>query len=474
MTDFSKLTIKDASKALREKEFTVFELASYYLKNIEEKNPNINAYLEVYDDIKEQCDKAQKRIDQKEEGDLIGIPIAVKDNLLVKGRMASAASKILENYKSTYTSTAVQKLIDAGVVLIGRTNMDEFAMGGSTENSAYGVTKNPVDPNRVSGGSSGGSAAAVSMNGAMCAIGSDTGGSIRQPASFCGVVGLKPTYGSVSRHGLMAMASSLDVIGPITKNVSDAEIIFNTIKGVDKNDSTTAEKNLDRKPVKKIGIPIKYLKNGIEEDVLSQFNKSIEKFKKEGYEIKEIDLPSLDYSLAVYYVLMPAEVSSNMARYDGVKYGAQIEGENLIQTYFKTRGHLIGKEVKRRIMLGTYVLSTGYADQYYKNAWRVRNLIIQDFEKNFEDVDVILMPTSPTPSFLIGEKSSDPFQMYLSDIFTISANLAGVPAMSIPDGFVERESKNEKVLLPTGLQIIANKFEEHKLFELGQKFEIIK
>ena len=480
MTDFSKLTIKDAAKALRNHDFTVQDLADHYLKNIESKNPEINAYLEVYEDIKEQCEKAQKRIDKNEEGDLIGIPIAVKDNLLIEGRIATAASKILENYKSTYTSTAVQKLIDAGAVLLGRVNMDEFAMGGSTENSAYGVTRNPIDQTRVPGGSSGGSAAAVAMDGAMCAIGSDTGGSIRQPASFCGVVGLKPTYGSVSRYGLMAMASSLDVIGPITKNVSDAEIIFNTIKGVDEKDSTTTERksevdnNQTDSTFKTIGIPTKYLEKGIDKDVLEQFNQSVEKLKKEGYEIKEIDLPSLDYSLAVYYVLMPAEVSSNMARYDGVKYGGQIEGENLIETYFKTRGNLIGKEVKRRIMLGTYVLSTGYADQYYKNAWKVRNLIIEDFNKNFENVDVILMPTSPTPAFGIGEKSNDPLQMYLSDIFTISANLAGIPAMSVPDGFVERETKGEKVSLPTGLQMIAKKLDEHKLFELGKKFEILK
>jgi aspartyl-tRNA(Asn)/glutamyl-tRNA(Gln) amidotransferase subunit A len=467
--DLSKLTIKSVAKAFRSGELKVAELAQYYLDQIKSKNANINAYLEIYDDVMDQAAAAQARIDAGEEGELIGIPMGIKDNILIEGKISTAASKILENYKATYTATAAQKLIDAGVVFLGRANMDEFAMGGSTENSAYGPTKNPVDTNRVPGGSSGGSAAAVAMNGALASIGSDTGGSIRQPASFCGVVGLKPTYGSVSRHGLMAMASSLDVIGPLTKNVEDAEIIFNTISGKDLKDSTTSESDDQSSEVKKIGVPYKYLqKDGIDEDVLDNFNKSIEKLKSAGYEIVDIDLPNLDHSLAVYYVLMPAEVSSNMARYDGVKYGQKVDGDNLVQTYFKTRGALIGPEVKRRIMLGTYVLSAGYADEYYKKAWMVRNLIKSDFAKAYEQVDVIAMPTSPTPAFKIGEKS-DPLQMYLADIFTISANLAGVPAISIPEGFVEREGAK----LPTGLQLIAPHFGEAKLFELGKKFEII-
>ncbi len=490
MTNFSKLTIKEAARALRNKEFSVSELANYYLDQISKKNPEINAYLEIYDDVISQCEKAQARIDAGEAGDLIGIPVAIKDNMLLEGKKVTGASKVLEGYKATYTATAVQKMMDAGAVFLGRANMDEFAMGGSTENSAYGATKNPLDLNRVSGGSSGGSAAVVAMDGAMVALGSDTGGSIRQPASFCGVVGLKPTYGSVSRHGLMAMASSLDVIGPITKNIDDAEIVFNTIKGIDPKDSTTAvaeikseEESKDDAPksninnknlVKKVGVPKKYLQKGVDQDVLEQFNQSIEKLKKDGYEVQEIDLPNLDYSLAVYYILMPAEVSSNMARYDGIKYGPRIDGDNLIDSYFKTRGQLIGKEVKRRIMLGTYVLSTGYADEYYKKAWQVRNLITEDFKNAFKSVDVIAMPCSPTPAFKIGEKSSDPLKMYMSDILTISANLAGIPAISIPDGFVERGSDGEKVNLPTGLQLIAEQFGESKLFELGRKFEILK
>lgn len=480
MIDFSKLTIKTAADSLRKGDFKVADLVHHYLKNIEKKNDNLNAFLEIYEDVMEQSEKAQVRIDSGERGDLIGIPIAVKDNILVEGKIASAASKILENYIATYTATAARKMIEAGAILIGRTNMDEFAMGGSTENSAYGVTKNPVDTDRVPGGSSGGSAAVVAADMAMASLGSDTGGSIRQPASFCGVTGLKPTYGSVSRHGLMAMSSSLDVIGPITKNTEDAEIIFNTIKGIDPKDSTSVdvEKSETGKEVKKIGVPFKYLEKGVDADALEVFKKSIEKLKSDGYEIVDIELPNLNHSLAVYYVLMPAEVSSNMARFDGVKYGEQIEGDNLLQTYLKTRGQKFGAEVKRRIMLGTYVLSSGYADQYYKKAWAVRNLISLDITKAFEKVDVIAMPTSPTPSFKIGEKS-DPIQMYLADIFTIFANLVGVPAISIPDGFVEKESNSPesvdgKIKLPTGLQLVAPQLGESRLFELGRKFEILR
>lgn len=468
--DFSKLTIKTAQEGFKNGDFTVKDLVNHYLEQIKEKNDDINAYLEIYDDVIAQAEVAQKRIDAGEGTELTGIPIALKDNLLVKGRLQSAASKILEGYKGTYTATAVQKLIDAGAVLMGRANMDEFAMGGSTENSAYGVTKNPIDTGRVAGGSSGGSAAVVAMDGAMVALGSDTGGSIRQPASFCGVVGLKPTYGSVSRHGLIAMSSSLDVIGPITKNTEDAEIVFNIIKGKDPKDSTSVESDDNSGSIKKIGVPRDFLKEGIDEDVLKQFNDSLDKLEKEGYEIVDVDLPSLKYSLAVYYILMPAEVSSNMARYDGIKYGVSIEGDNLIDGYFKTRGQLLGAEVKRRIMLGTYVLSAGYTDQYYRKGWQVRNLMKDDFKKAYESVDIIAMPTSPTPAFKIGEKSTDPLQMYLSDIFTISANLVGVPAISIPDGTVERDGKD----LPTGLQFISPHLKEQLLFEISEKFEKIR
>jgi aspartyl-tRNA(Asn)/glutamyl-tRNA(Gln) amidotransferase subunit A len=477
--DLNNLTIKKTSELLRSKEITVRQLVDFYLEKIKEtqadKTDGLNIFLEVFDDLDEQIDAAQKKIDDGKTGDLIGIPVAIKDNILIKGKKTSASSKILENYKATYDSTVSRKLLDAGVIFIGRTNMDEFAMGGSTENSAFGPTKNPVDQTRVPGGSSGGSAAAVAADLSVVSIGSDTGGSIRQPASFCGVVGLKPTYGSVSRHGLMAMASSLDVIGPMTKNVEDSEIIFNAIKGIDPKDSTTVEKTeqeteSNTETVKKIGVPRDFLKEGVDVDVLENFEKSLKTLADSGYEIVDIEMPDLKYSLAVYYTIMPAEVSSNMARYDGVKYGQKIDEKDLVETYFKTRGGLIGPEVRRRMILGTYVLSAGYSDQYYNKAWQVRNLIKKEFEKAYETVDVVAMPTSPTPAFKIGEKTDDPVSMYLSDIFTVSANLAGVPAISIPDGTVEREDS----ILPTGLQLIAPHLHEEKLFEVGKKFETIK
>lgn len=467
--DFKNLTITSASKLLRDKKITVKELVYYFLENSKSKNPEYNIYLEIYGDIDNQISRAQEIIDSGKGTELTGIPFAIKDNILIEGKIASAGSKILENYNATYTSTAAQKLIDQGVVFIGRANMDEFAMGGSTENSAYGVTKNAIDTDRVAGGSSGGSAVAVAADCAMAALGSDTGGSIRQPASFNGVVGLKPTYGSVSRYGLMAMASSLDVIGPITKSVEDAELIFNATKGKDIKDSTTVSGEISDE-VKIIGVPRSYLQKGLDKDVLENFENSLKKISDAGYKIVDIDLPNLDYSLAVYYTLMPAEVSSNMARYDGIKFGEKSEGKNLIDHYFKTRGNLIGAEVKRRIILGTYVLSAGYADDYYNKAWQVRNLIKKDFESAFEKVDLIILPTSPVPAFKIGERADDPLQMYLADIFTIFVNLVGVPAISIPDGTVERENKN----LPTSIQLIAPHLGENRLFQVGKKFETIR
>lgn len=474
--NLSNLTIKKASDLLKSKKISVKELVDFYLKRIEE-NKNLNAFLEIYSDLDEQIAKAQEKIDKGKSTELTGIPIAIKDNILSKGRQSSSSSKILQNYVATYDSTVISKLKQHSPIFIGRTNMDEFAMGSSTENSAFGVTKNPKDPKRVAGGSSGGSAAAVSADLVVASLGSDTGGSIRQPADFCGVVGLKPTYGSVSRYGLMAMSSSLDVIGPITKNIEDAELVFNLIKGKDQKDSTTVERGIDdtnsnflNKEVKKIGVPRDLLKEGIDSDVLKKFEISLEKLKEIGYEIVDVKLDSLKYALAVYYIIQPAEVSSNMARYDGIKFGRRVEGNNLTENYFKTRGQLLGPEVRRRIILGTYVLSAGYADQYYNKAWQVRNLITRDYKKAFEEVDVIALPTSPTPAFKIGEKTTDPISMYLSDVFTVSANLSGVPAISIPNGSVEREGKN----LPTSIQLIAPHLAEQKLFEVGKKFEKIK
>jgi aspartyl-tRNA(Asn)/glutamyl-tRNA(Gln) amidotransferase subunit A len=467
MINLKELTIKKAHDALIKKEYTAVMLAQEYLKEIENKNPELHAYLGIYDDVIEQAQKADEMFANGKATMVTGIPFAIKDNILFEGKVASGGSKILENYVATYDATVIKKLKEAGAVILGRANMDEFAMGGSTENSAYGPSKNPNDTTRVPGGSSGGSAVTVAGGMALVALGSDTGGSIRQPASFCGIVGLKPTYGSVSRHGLMSMASSLDVIGPMTKTVEDAEIVYNVIKGKDEFDATSVEGEINKKGKYIIGIPKDFLKDGVDADVLENFNQSVEKLKSQGFEIKDVSLPTLPYALAVYYILMPAEVSSNLARLDGVKYGSLKEGKDLIEDYFLTRGEFFGKEARRRIMLGTYVLSTGYYDAYYGKALKVRELVKQDFDRVFKEVDVIITPVSPMPAFKFGEKANDPLQMYLADIFTVGANLATVPAISIPAGVVSREEKS----LPVGLQIIAPRFGENILFDIGKKFE---
>jgi aspartyl-tRNA(Asn)/glutamyl-tRNA(Gln) amidotransferase subunit A len=475
MIDLKTLTIKKAHEHLIKGDFTAFELAQEYKKVIAEKNPDINAYLEMFADIDEQAKVADERIKAGKATVLTGIPLAIKDNILIKGRTVSSASKMLEHYTATYDATVIEKLKDAGVIFLGRTNMDEFAMGGSGENSAYGSVKNPHDTSRVPGGSSAGSAAAVAMDGALAALGSDTGGSIRQPASFTGLVGFKPSYGGVSRHGLMAMASSLDQIGPLTKNVEDAEIIFNAIRGKDKIDSTSTEipiKNQEKKSEQSsytIGVPFEFLKQGVDKDVMDNFNASLELLKSKGCKIVDISLPNLTYSLAVYYIIMPAEVSSNLARFDGVKYGYHKDGNNLLEDYLLTRHEGFGKEARRRIMLGTYVLSSGYYDAYYNKAQNVKALLKKDFENAFKDVDFIVTPTSPTPAFKIGEKSSDPLSMYLADIFTVSANITSLPAISIPSGVVEREGKH----LPLGIQCTAPFAEDDSLFAIGKMFEAL-
>ena len=468
MIDLKTLTITKARAALDKGEYTAVELAQAYLKNIEATNGTMNAYREVYADVIAQAEAAQKLIDTKQAKALTGIPLAMKDNILIEGRIAGASSKLLENYHATYDATVTRKLKEQGAVFLGRTNMDEFAMGGSTENSAYGPSRNPHDAERVAGGSSGGSAAAVAMDGALAALGTDTGGSIRQPASFCGIVGLKPTYGAVSRHGLIAMGSSLDQAGPMTKTVEDTELIFNIIRGKDVYDSTSADgpKNAPKEKLV-IGVPRHFMKEGLDADVLANFEETLKKLEAQGHTIKEVSLPNINYSLAVYYILMPAEVSSNMARFDGVKYGAHVGGDNLIQDYFKTRGHLLGKEVRRRIMLGTYVLSTGYYDAYYGKARATQDLLGRDFSDAFKSVDVIVTPTSPTPSFKVGEKAADPLSMYLADIFTVTANLVGVPALSVPCGTAVRDGKQ----LPLGFQIIAPHFREDFLFTIGRAVE---
>ncbi|MES2314766.1 MAG: Asp-tRNA(Asn)/Glu-tRNA(Gln) amidotransferase subunit GatA [Patescibacteria group bacterium] len=479
--DLKTLTIQKAHEALKKGGYTSVQLTQAYLDEIKKRNPSINAYLEVFADALDQAQKADEKIaDAKKRGTdfplLCGIPCGIKDNILIQGHIASAASKMLENYHATYDATVILKLKEAGAVFLGRLNMDEFAMGGSTENSAYGPTKNPHDESRVAGGSSGGSAAAVAMHGALFTLGSDTGGSIRQPASFCGVVGLKPTYGAISRYGVMAMGSSLDQIGPIANTVTDTESIFNAIKGQDIKDGTTisgdtykaGDKSYEvggKKPI--IGVPRDFLKgDGIDSAVLASFNDSLDSFKKMGYEIKDISLPNISYSLMVYYVLMPAEVSSNMARFDGVKYGLHTDGANVIEDYFETRRAGFGKEVIRRILLGTYVLTSGYYDAYYNRANAVRQMITNDFLKAFESVDIIATPTAPSPAFKIGEKTADPVAMYLEDIFTVTANLTGLPALSVPCGEVEKEGKN----LPIGLQLTARHGDEKTLFDAGKDF----
>jgi aspartyl-tRNA(Asn)/glutamyl-tRNA(Gln) amidotransferase subunit A len=471
MIDLHKLTIKEARENLQKKVFSAKDLALSYLSRIKEVNGDINAYLEVYDDVIKQAEEADKKIANGEDLPLLGIPLAIKDNILVRGKRATSASKILEGFISPYDATVITKLKEAGAIFLGRVNMDEFAMGGSTENSAFGVTKNPLDFTRVPGGSSGGSIAAVAMDGALASLGSDTGGSVREPASFCGVVGLKPTYGGVSRHGLMALGSSLDVIGPITKTATDSEILFNCIKGIDPMDSTTYSEDTYPKAVVKdkmvIGVPYHILnKGGISKEAREVFDNSVDKLKKLGFEIKEIELPNIEYSLAVYYIIMPAEASSNLARFDGVRFGLHKDGDNLLEDYLKTKGEGFGKEVRRRILIGTYVLSAGYHDAYYNKALKLRSKISKDFEKAFKDVDAIITPTTTGVAFKIGEKANDPLSLYLEDIFTVPANIVGIPAISIPSGTISVSEKE----LPLGLQIMSKHNAENILFHISKKF----
>ncbi|HEY1037710.1 MAG TPA: Asp-tRNA(Asn)/Glu-tRNA(Gln) amidotransferase subunit GatA [Candidatus Paceibacterota bacterium] len=488
--DTSKLTVLEIRDMLAKGSVTSEQLVASYKDAFEKKNADINAYLEFFNDALDEAKKAdQKRAELIAAGKnadqinadfpLLGVPLAMKDNVVIKDKVASAASKILEKYASPYDSTVTAKLKAAGAVFLGRVNMDEFAMGGSTENSAYGVTKNPHDTSRVSGGSSGGSAAVLAMGGAPASLGSDTGGSIRQPAAYNGVVGLKPTYGTVSRHGLMAMGSSLDVIGPLAHTVADIELLFEIIKNTDgdRYDSTSLTKKDIEKvaaehssdPAKlRVGIVPELMNvGGLDASVVEAMNKTVEALKAAGCEVKEVSLPHMKYSLAVYYILMPAEVSSNMARFDGVKYGSKVEGADLLGDYLNTRGELLGKEVRRRIMLGTYVLSSGYHDAYYNKANIVKDLIAGDFKKAFESVDVILTPTTPTPAFKIGSHTDDPVQMYLEDIFTVTANLVGSPALSVPAGFADIEGKK----LPVGVQFTAPHCREDILFAVGKKVE---
>lgn len=464
------LTIKKFHEGLTSKEFTALEILKQLYKWIDKRDKEIGTYLNLDKDAAyaqaEQVDLAIARGERI--GALAGVPLAIKDNILIAHQPATAASRSLANYRASYDAAVIRKLRQEQAVFAGKTNLDEFAMGSSTENSAFQTTKNPHNPKLVPGGSSGGSAAAVAAHMAAAALGSDTGGSIRQPAAFCQVVGLKPTYGAVSRYGLIAMASSLDQIGPITKSVEDAAILFRAIAGRDADDATSAETlygdellnpKIERIKEMIVGLPEEYFGQGISKEITKKIDEAIAAIKSLGVKFKKINLPHTKYALSAYYIIMPAEVSSNLARYDGIRYSPMpgIEAKTLKELYFKNRSKGFGPEVKRRIILGTFVLSAGYYDAYYLRAQKIRRLIRRDFEEAFKEVDVILAPVSPTPPFKLGERLKDPLAMYLSDIFTIPVNLAGLPAIAIPPGF----------------QLIGRRWREDDILGLGQYYERI-
>ena len=470
----NQLTIAQLTAKLARREVSAREATQVCLDQIARVDGKIHAFISHNAaDALAQADAADKLIASGVSKPLLGVPIAIKDVLAVKGQPLNCASKILGNFTSTYDATAIEKLKAAGAIVFGRLNMDEFAMGSSTENSAFGTTRNPWDVTRIPGGSSGGSAAAVAADECIASLGTDTGGSIRQPAALCGVVGMKPTYGRISRYGLVAFASSLDQIGPFTKDVRDSATLLGVMSGVDPRDSTSVAQPVpdytkaltgDIKGLK-IGLPKEYMIGGLDPEVKASVDAAVKQYEKLGAEIVEISLPHTDYGVAVYYIIATAEASANLARFDGIRYGARVEGNDPLELYSKTRGAGFGDEVKRRIILGTYVLSSGYYDAYYLRAQKVRTLIRNDFLKAFEKCDAIVTPTTPTAAFKIGEKSDDPLQMYLSDIFTISCNLAGIPGVSVPCGF----TKNPK--LPIGLQLLGKPFGEESLLKIAHAYE---
>ncbi len=473
--EITELTVHELQEKIKSKELTIEDITKAYTDKINEKEKNVQAFITLLtSEAMEQAKNIQNKVEKGEiEGDLAGIPIGIKDNICTKGVKTTCASKMLENFVSPYNATVIEKLNAENIINLGKLNMDEFAMGGSTEYSYFQKTKNPWNLNKVPGGSSGGSAAAVAANLVPWALGSDTGGSIRQPASFCGVVGLKPTYGLVSRYGLVAFASSLDQIGPITKDVTDSAILLNVIAGHDEKDTTSSDKpKVDytlslKNDVKglKIGVPKEFFGEGINEEVKEALEKAIEKYKELGAEIEEFSLDISKFSLAAYYIIACAEASSNLGRFDGIRYTYRTkEYKNLKEIYKKSRSEGFGREVKRRIILGTYVLSSGYYDAYYKKAQQVRTLVMNEFAKAFEKYDVILTPTSPTVAFDIGSKSSNPLEMYLADICTVSVNVAGLPGISIPCG-VDKEG------MPIGMQLIGNKFCEETILKAAYTFE---
>lgn len=477
-------TISKIYNKLMLKEKTVRQVIEECLNEIKKKDENIKAILRIYSDefLNSQIENAQKMIDGGRATKLTGIPIIVKDNILIKGEIVSAGSRMLENYRGTYDASIIKKLKEAGAILIASANMDEFAMGSSGENSAFQITKNPIDINRVPGGSSSGSAASVAVGYVPIALGSDTGGSIRLPAAFCNLVGYKPTFGSVSRYGLIAMGSSLDQIGPLANTVEDAETLFELISFFDKNDATSLSQEFrdnnnfiegDKKNnlKKKIGIP-KILNDenmlkSIDKDIIDNFYKIKEYFKELEYEILEVDIPDINKALAIYYIICPAEVSSNMGRYDGVRYGLSIKGENTIQNFINSRTEGLGDEVRRRILLGTYILSAGYFDAFYNKAVLARDILKLQFEKAFKEVDVIMTPTSSMYPWKFGEKN-DPLSMYLADIFTVPANIIGAPAITIPSRKREEIGENN---LPISIHLVANNGEDKKLFFIAKELE---
>lgn len=473
--EIQKLTAVSLGKKIKEKEISVREALDAVFAQIDQTEDRYHAYVTLdKEGAYKQADAVQEKIDKGElTGALAGVPVAIKDNMCTKGLLTTCSSKILENYVPTYTASAVQNLTDAGCVIIGKTNMDEFAMGSTTETSYYGVTRNPHNPDHVPGGSSGGSAAAVALNECFFALGSDTGGSIRQPSAFCGITGMKPTYGTVSRYGLIAYGSSLDQIGPMTKNVTDCAAVLETIASYDKKDSTSMKREeydftsalvRDVKGLR-IGLPKDYFGDGLDSEVKAAIFKAAETFKRMGAIVEEFDLGLVQYAIPAYYIIASAEASSNLERFDGVKYGYRTkEYGDLHSMYKKTRSEGFGSEVKRRIMLGSFVLSSGYYDAYYLKALKTKALIKQEFDKAFEKYDIILAPAAPTTAPLLGSSLQDPIKMYLSDIYTISANLAGIPGLSIPCG-------KDKMGLPIGMQLLGGCFQEKTLLRAGFAYE---
>lgn len=473
--DITRLTASQIREKYETKELTVPQVVKAYFEKIKADDEKIKAYITLCEEeAMQKAEAVQKKYDAGEKlGELAGVPIAIKDNMCTKGIRTTCASKMLENFIPPYDATVIKKINDSDVIILGKVNMDEFAMGGSTENSAFFKTHNPVNLNKVPGGSSGGSAAAVAGGMAPISLGSDTGGSIREPAAFCGIVGLKPTYGLVSRYGLVAFASSLDQIGPMGKTVTDVINVLNVIAGHDEMDSTSA--NIEKidytkalvNDVKglKIGVPKEFLGEGVSEEVRKAINTAIEKYKKLGAEVKECSLPATEYALPAYYIIACAEASSNLGRFDGIRYGYRTKNyESLADIYRNSRSEGFGEEVKRRIILGTYVLSSGYYDAYYKKAQKVRTIVKKDFDKAFEEFDVLLTPTTPTVAFDIGSKISNPLEMYMSDILTVSINIAGVPAISIPCG---KDSEG----MPIGMQLIGKHFDEEKILRAAYTYE---